>query len=511
MKRSLKSLSSRVVIAALIIHAVLLPILFYGLLTVVRHSEEEMFVDQVRIFSRVFADTMDTDLEFDSEAELIAHLDSAILGGTCMFAALELGDRLLVSSLMQPEDAEHYAEDFRFGENDDGVYYTSAPLQFPEQMAILKFGFDEGPTTARIESARGTILFIIIGYLVVSLSLVTFLANIVTGPLQRLRRVSREIASGDYGRKLSVDSNILEINELGSNLENMRSALVGVNARLQQEIADREAAQAEQRKVEGHMRHMQRLQSIGTLAGGVAHEFNNVLLPILMYIDLALEDLPTDSPTRSKLERVMRLANRAKNLSQQILTFGRRSTEVTQVALDVAPVIEEALSMVRAMVPANIEIRTDIEHQAGTIVCDPAEIQQLVVNLCSNAYHSMLKGGGHMTVSLKLVDSADELSGRHLGLSDDEYLRLRVADTGVGMDPPTLQRIFEPFFTKREVGQGTGLGLSVVHGIVERHDGKINVSSEVNGGTTVDIYFPLGSLREILSQEEHENDQGYHH
>jgi len=283
----------------------------------------------------------------------------------------------------------------------------------------------------------------------------------------------------------------------------MRSTLVGINARLEEEIVSREAAEAERRKAEIHLRHTDSLQSMGTLAGGVAHEFNNVLLPMLLYTDLALEDLPDDSPVRPNLERVMKLANRAKGLSDQILTFSRPSGEAMVDIPDLTPVIDEAMSMVRVLIPSSIEIELDMQRSVGPIVANPNEIQQLVVNLCSNAYQSLPKSGGRIKVSLETCNVSAKFAELHLGLAEGIYVRLRVADTGVGMDSVILERIFDPFFTTREVGKGTGLGLSVVHGIVVKHQGEIVVSSEVDAGTTVDVYFPLRDDQTRAGREGH--------
>jgi signal transduction histidine kinase len=479
------------VFAVLLIHAVMLPVLSYALIDLVRNVQEEVFIDHVRIYSRVFADLLQANDRLASEAEILAGLDSSILGGRCVYAALNKGNSRLLSSLMEVSDGDKFMEDFEFGEHEDDVYYLSVPLRFGDEVAVLELGFDEVPTLLEIESARETILKFVLIYLIVTVVLVIILSTLISRPLQRLRIVSRKIASGDYTREMSVESEIFEISELTRDLEHMRSTLVGINARLEEEIVSREAAEAERRKAEIHLRHTDSLQSIGTLAGGVAHEFNNVLLPILLFTDFALEDLPDDSPVRSNLERVMKLANRAKGLTDQILTFGRPSGEAQTDIPDVAPIIDEAMSMVRALIPANIEIELGIRPSAGPIVGNANEIQQLVVNLCSNAYQSLAKSGGRIKVGLETCSVCAESSELHPELEEGKYIRLTVADTGVGMDSVILERMFNPFFTTREVGDGTGLGLSVVHGIVVKHEGKIIVSSEVDVGTTVDVYFPL--------------------
>jgi len=497
MARNLKTISSRMVIAVLLIHAVMLPLLSYGMLTVVRTAQQEVFIDHVRIYSRVFADILQAKAVFPSEGEIIASLDSSILGGRCVHAALTVGDSRYLSSLMAVADGARFDEDFEFGEHGDDVYYLSTPLQLGDDLAVLELGFDEMPTLQEIAAARETIIYITLGYLLVTVFLVIILSALLSKPLQRLRHDSRQVASGDYTRQMSTDSNIFEINELSRDLEHMRSTLVGINARLAAEMASREAAETERRKVETQLRHMHRLQSIGTLAGGVAHEFNNVLLPLLLYTDLALEDLPEGSPVRPHIERVMRLANRAKGLSEQILTFGRRSDDGLKHVADISPIVDEAMSMVRALIPASIDIRTDIKRPAGPLSCDPNEVQQLIVNLCSNAYRAVVKGGGKITVGVAPCLVKSELVSKQPRLEKGEYIRLRVADTGEGMDAATVERIFDPFFTTREVGDGTGLGLSVVHGIVERHGGDIVVESEPGVGTTIDVYFPQTAADDI--------------
>jgi len=496
MARHLTTVASRMILALAIIHAVLLPPLFYGLYTVIRNAQEDAFRDNSLIYARVFADIFQTSVALDSDEELVAHLDSAILGSRSVYATLEVDNRVLTSSLMQLADAGQFAEDFAFGEHGDSIYYISVPLQMPDQVAVLKLGFDEEPTVAQIASVRQTLLDFIIIYSAFSLLLVALFSVLLTRPLKRLGSESRKIASGDYGLRLAVGSKIHEIQELSRDLEAMRSSLVSVNDRLQQEIRERHAVEDERRRIASQLNHEQRLQSIGTLAGGVAHEFNNVLLPLLLYLDLVLEDLPVDSPVRPNLERVSRLANRARGLSQQILTFGRQSSDSTKVAVDIGPIVEEAMSMVRALIPATIEIRLDIAENIGTIFCDANEIQQLVVNLSSNAYRALSTTGGYISVSVARVVVTESFAAKYARLHAGKYVRLQVADTGEGMNAATRERLFEPFFTTREVGSGTGLGLAVVHGIVVKHDGEIVVESNLGHGTTFDVYLPLAGLQD---------------
>lgn len=501
MAGKLNTIAGRMVLVLLVIHAVLMPALFYGVMAVVENSQKDSFIDGTRIYARVFADILESDTP-NSDAEIMRHLDSAILGGRGVFAAVQLEDRLLVSTLMAEGDGALFTEDFVFGEHGDDVYYVSIPVSLQESTAVLQLGFDEFPTLLHIENIEQAVLVILIAYVIISLVLVMILSTLLVRPIQRLRHVSRQIASGDYSRKLDDQSSLHEIHELAHDLEIMRSKLVGVNARLQEVINEREVAEAEQRSLEARLRHSHRLESIGTLAGGIAHEFNNVLAPIILYTDLALEDLPENSEIRPNLDRVMKLAERAKGLSQQILAFGSQADEVERVAVDIAPVVEESLSLVRALLPATVDIRAEIKHNLGLVLCDAAQVQQLAVNLCSNAFRSLSRGGGHIEVKVDSALVSAELAARQPRLREGEYVMLSVSDTGAGMDTETMDRIFEPFFTTQDVGQGTGLGLSVVHGIVVKHDGDIIVSSMLGRGSVFRVYFPMAGRQSASGEQE---------
>lgn len=500
----LNTLSARVVLVVLLIHSVLLPALFYTLFAVVERSQEDAFIDTSRIYSRVFADLFETEAR-DSDAEIERHLDSAILGGSSIYVTLQIGNKLLMSTLMDAGDTELFEEDFEFGENGDDTYFISVPVVLEGTEAVVRMGFDEAATRLQLESIKQTVSFILLAFLVISLFFSMFLAAQLVKPMHRLRQVSRKIASGDYSMKLEDKTKLYEITELARDLEVMRSKLVGVSAELQEVIRERELAEDEQRTLESRLRHSHRLESIGTLAGGIAHEFNNVLAPIVLYTDLALEDISEESAARPKLERVMSLAKRAKGLSQQILTFSTQVGEAERVAVDIAPVVEEGLSLVRALIPATVEIRADINYNLGLVLCDVAQIQQLIVNLCSNAFRSLRDGGGHIDISVDRDVIDEKYAASHPDLVAGEYVTLTVVDSGEGMDAATVERIFEPFFTTQEVGKGTGLGLSVVHGIVAKHDGGITVSSTPGRGSRFCIYLPLAG-RKSMNEEKKTRD-----
>ena len=258
-----------------------------------------------------------------------------------------------------------------------------------------------------------------------------------------------------------------------------------------QDISERKQAERERERVilETQLRRAQRLETIGTLAGGVAHDFNNILTPILGYADMTMNRLDARNPMRSDIEQISKAAIRARDLVRQILAFSRQGEQERRL-IQLHIVFEEALKLIRASVPATIEIRESLKRNCGTVLCDPSQMHQVLMNLCTNAFHAMEENGGILNVVLDSVDLDAEFSSLHLNLNEGRYLRLSVSDTGCGMDGATIERIFEPFYTTKPAGKGTGLGLSVAHGIVMAHGGSITVNSELGRGTTFLVYLP---------------------
>jgi CheY-like chemotaxis protein len=230
------------------------------------------------------------------------------------------------------------------------------------------------------------------------------------------------------------------------------------------------------------------MESIGTLAGGIAHDFNNILGSIVLNSEMALEDIPENNDAKYLLEQVLYNSQRAKDLVKHILTFSRLE-EVARKPLKISIVVKESLKMLRAMIPSTIVIRQSLLSDAATIMADPTQIQQLVANLCANSFHAMKEKGGTLDVELKNV-KIDEGSS-YTDLKAGSYVKLTVKDSGYGIAPENKTRIFDPFFTTKQPGEGTGLGLSVVHGIVISNEGAIKVDSEQNKGTTFHVLFPI--------------------
>ena len=260
--------------------------------------------------------------------------------------------------------------------------------------------------------------------------------------------------------------------------------------------------------LEAKLSQAQKFEAIATLAGGIAHDFNNILAPIIGFTEMALRDNSLPDKTRKGLEQVFNAGLRAKDLVRQILTFSRPDEEIGRRPLEISLIVKEVLKLLRASLPATIEIKQNLER--GRVLADATQIHQVLMNLCVNATHAM-DDHGVLEVDLFRVDLSQEDLGSLslIGLKPGPFLRLSVSDTGCGMDTATLQRIFEPYFTTKDFGKGTGLGLAVVHGIVKRHDGAISVKSIPGKGSTFTVYLPrLKAAAETVIEPDHNLEKG---
>lgn len=274
------------------------------------------------------------------------------------------------------------------------------------------------------------------------------------------------------------------------------------NAELQHEIQQRKIAEEMREKLEFQLRQAQKMEAIGSLAGGIAHDFNNILSAIIGYTELAAIHVRQCSGNAEcmaikDLNGVLRSADRAKQLVRQILSFSRqRTADMVPIAME--DLLKDTLRMLRALIPTTIAIDHDIRTRESMILADPTQITQVIMNLGTNAYHAMREKGGTLLFDLsQTVIEDDDRIFADLKLAPGPYLILRVSDTGCGMDRVTLGKIFDPYFSTRSEQGGTGLGLSVVHGIISHHKGHISVYSEPGRGTTFRLYLPqLQTLQE---------------
>ncbi|MDP2007902.1 MAG: PAS domain S-box protein [Rubrivivax sp.] len=261
---------------------------------------------------------------------------------------------------------------------------------------------------------------------------------------------------------------------------------------LARDISERKQGDAQRGVLERQLREAQKIESIGTLAGGIAHDFNNILPAILGNVALARQDLPPAHPALASLEQIQRAGLRARTLVEQILAFSRRQPQAL-VAQPLQPVLEETLSLLRATLPAAVRLDTAISDEAVPVEVDATQLQQVLMNLCTNAWHALPDGRGRIEVGMAVADGTEVA---RLGASAQQAgpcMHLWVSDNGCGMDAATRERIFDPFFTTKPVGHGTGLGLSVVHGIVRGHHGSISVQSTPGEGSRFDVLLPLAA------------------
>ncbi len=267
------------------------------------------------------------------------------------------------------------------------------------------------------------------------------------------------------------------------------------------DISARHKAARAQEALELQLRRAQKMEAIGRLAGGIAHDFNNFLAIIMANCGLARMDVAPPHPAAERLDQINRASLRAAALVQQILTFSSNREQERSV-INIKLALKEVAVMLRSTLPRSIEVRTEFASDCPPVLADTGQIQQVVLNLATNAAHAMRENGGALDISLKRIEIDEDLAARNPDLRPGSYARLTVSDSGHGMDAATLEHIFEPFFTTKPPGEGSGLGLSVVHGIVKSHEAALSVYSEVGRGTTFSIYFPAAKGSES-SRTEH--------
>jgi len=290
-------------------------------------------------------------------------------------------------------------------------------------------------------------------------------------------------------------------------LQQMQVAIEWQNTRLKEEIKERKKAEknlqkahdelemrvaertADLKKSEARLRQTQKMEALGTLAGGIAHDFNNILSGIIGYSELVMEELDSKSLVADNLAQVLQAGHRAKDLVKQILTFSRQS-EQERKPINTAYLLKEAVKLMRASLPPTIKIQQNIQPVSGLILADPTQIHQVVLNLCTNAAQAMKPDGGLLTITLGEITVTPKDSANFQNLKAGAYQKITVADTGCGIKPSALEKIFEPYYTDKLRGEGTGLGLAVAHGIIKSHEGAITVQSNPCEGAIFNLYLP---------------------
>jgi PAS domain S-box-containing protein len=268
------------------------------------------------------------------------------------------------------------------------------------------------------------------------------------------------------------------------------------------DITEKEKMDEENRNLEDQIVKMQRIEALGTLTGGIAHDFNNVLTIILGNAELALDELPADSPLGEHILEILQSGRRARDMIKRILAFSQ-SEELQRLPMKVQPIVSEVVQLLRSSLPATIKVCEHIASEGISFV-DPTQIHRIVMNLCTNAYHAMRESGGLLEIGIKDVMIDDLHASRYLGVQPGPYVRISVSDNGCGIKKEVMGRIFEPYFTTKEVGVGTGMGLSVVYGIVKGHHGAVTVYSEPGKGSTFHVYLPRTEGTDATAETEEE-------
>jgi PAS domain S-box-containing protein len=256
------------------------------------------------------------------------------------------------------------------------------------------------------------------------------------------------------------------------------------------DISDRKQAEQEKLKLEEQLHHAQKLEAIGTLTGGIAHDFNNILGIILGFAEISIEQIPKDSPVHGRLNHIVAACYRAKDIILQLRTFSRKVT-IEKRPIDPVQTIKEALKFLRSSLPSTIEIRQNFSAVSGIIMADPTQLHQVMMNLCTNAAQAMEKTYGVISVDAESIVVNEARPEKKLGLLEGDYFKLTISDTGSGIEPEIIDRIFDPYFTTKEFGKGTGMGLSLVHGIIKNHSGVISVVSKPGEGAVFTIFLPM--------------------
>jgi signal transduction histidine kinase len=308
---------------------------------------------------------------------------------------------------------------------------------------------------------------------------------------QDLIQKARELALGHASLKQRQDRLQLSHDELEARIHAGRRHMESAKERLKSELVQRRELEQERTEILVQLQQAQKMEAIGTLAGGIAHDFNNILSAVIGFTELSLFRVQKDSSLSSNLHQVLSAAQRAKELIRQILTFSRQSIPETRPT-PMNVIVKEALNLLRASLPATVELKQDLRSSAY-VMADPTQLHQVIMNLCTNASHALVSDGGVIEIVLKNKQIAADDGPQYHNAVPGSYIELIVKDNGSGMTKDVLKRIFDPFFTTKKTGQGTGMGLSVVHGIVKNCKGDICVTSQVGKGTRVSVVLPQAS------------------
>lgn len=381
-----------------------------------------------------------------------------------------------------------------------GAENTAAALNRVADYAdAINDGADE-ETAAVVDQARTVIALLLLLAIIVSIFLVFIVMNTVARPIKALAQAMVGLGEGNINSTIDLGRRSDEIGELASTFNEMAMKLDKATRNLEAQVLARttdlnatnkqlEEELTRRHSLEGQLVRAQKLDSLGTLAGGVAHDFNNMLYVIIGCAEMALKKISKRNVAFSSLVRIEQAARRSATIVRQILLFSRHEKPDRQ-PLEVSKTIHDSVMLLRAGLPSSLLLDVDIQKSCGYIHADETQIHQVIVNFVTNAFHAYDMGTGTVSLSAVPFEADEKFCRQNVGLAPGKYVRIRISDEGAGIAPEHLPRIFDPFFTTKPVGQGTGLGLSVAHGIVTNHGGVIALTSTPEKGTTANIYLP---------------------
>ncbi len=385
--------------------------------------------------------------------------------------------------------------DFYF--NQDGFYYKSDILN-RKQNKIGNIITIISTKIYKDRIAAFLIKMLLIFFLIFILTFIlsNIMQKFISEPILNLSKITKNIKSKDDLSIEVIHKNKDEIGQLYKNFNTMIKTLRTIEI-------EREKTEEEQNKLRQQLQQAQKMEAIGTLAGGIAHDFNNILAIIMGYTEMTIDDPSDLQVTLNNMQNVMKASERAKEMVKQILAFSRKNEE-TMRSVNIGEIIVETVNFLRSSIPSTIEIKSNIEDNLSQILGNSTQINQILMNLCTNATHAMKDDGGLLEISIKEV-FLDNDNSEVIGLSSGIYQQLSVSDTGDGMSKEIMDRIFEPYFTTKKEGEGTGMGLAVIYGIIKSHNGIIKVYSEPGNGTTFNVYFSVsdqsGAIKMDKEQE----------